>query len=499
MTSVLVHNTAAGTVRAKTKKADKVALKIATALVDGVQCHAGSSCSSQYNSLEEEFSHFEKLITKLGDDSRSGQRCSTASVIYACSLIKANGPQSEANFKSQLDKCFVEIRDACRDSSIDQVARLHLLEVIELRGNKWHQNENIAAYYRERLAKLKMDDPELMTSVPSNLITLQNSQTQGPLASHAPTLMPGEILKNSGKFTAPSKIPGKNYLKDEVVIRNADSGKVPAGAKERLVQITGPGEENIENAKELIADVIRRNASPVRTEGIGHQMRADSSSSVSSSGLDDSLVSGHRSKRASYDHSGMEYRYTVTFGGKSVKIVGKDFEMVQQSKLVLDEYYRMVYAGVDESRSPSPDDEHTDDELGMTSHSRPASNANTVSNPPVVQPKAQPVTQVQELVKYPQPVNYNKSEVALLSPVRIVPKRNRRVYTRQFLLLCAESILSKRKPVDFERFSSEHPDIIKTVSEFFNGIEYLNKAEKGIVLEETDPSGEPLLTELQPV
>jgi len=50
------------------------------------------------------------------------------------------------------------------------------------------------------------------------------------------------------------------------------------------------------NAKELIADVIRRNASPVRTEGIGHQMRADSSSSVSSSGLDDNLVSGHRSK-----------------------------------------------------------------------------------------------------------------------------------------------------------------------------------------------------------
>jgi len=70
-----------------------------------------------------------------------------------------------------------------------------------------------------------MDDPELMTSVPSNIITLQNSQIQGPLASHAPTLMPGEILKNSGKFTAPSKIPGKIFLKDEVIIRNADSGK----------------------------------------------------------------------------------------------------------------------------------------------------------------------------------------------------------------------------------------------------------------------------------
>lgn len=40
-----------------------------------------------------------------------------------------------------------------------------------------------------------------------------------------PLLGPGEILKPSGKFSKPTRIPGKNYCKDEVVIRNADSGK----------------------------------------------------------------------------------------------------------------------------------------------------------------------------------------------------------------------------------------------------------------------------------
>ena len=41
-----------------------------------------------------------------------------------------------------------------------------------------------------------------------------------------PSLLgPGEIIKPSGKFPKPTKIPGKNYSKDEVVIRNADSGK----------------------------------------------------------------------------------------------------------------------------------------------------------------------------------------------------------------------------------------------------------------------------------
>lgn len=39
------------------------------------------------------------------------------------------------------------------------------------------------------------------------------------------SLLPGEIVKNSGKFSKPTKIPGKNYSKDEIIIRNADSGK----------------------------------------------------------------------------------------------------------------------------------------------------------------------------------------------------------------------------------------------------------------------------------
>lgn len=38
-------------------------------------------------------------------------------------------------------------------------------------------------------------------------------------------LSPGEIIRTSGKFQKPTKIPGKNYSKDEVVIRNSDSGK----------------------------------------------------------------------------------------------------------------------------------------------------------------------------------------------------------------------------------------------------------------------------------
>lgn len=59
--------------------------------------------------------------------------------------------------------------------------------------------------------------------------TPTNSLSSPLLAMTSPTSMPilgpGEVIKNSGKFTKPTRIPGKNYCKDEVVIRNSDSGK----------------------------------------------------------------------------------------------------------------------------------------------------------------------------------------------------------------------------------------------------------------------------------
>lgn len=62
--------------------------------------------------------------------------------------------------------------------------------------------------------------------------------------------------------------------------------RVAPGAKERLVQITGSNEESINNAKQLMEDTIRRNASPVRMAPHG----GASTSSLSSSGDEDVQV-----------------------------------------------------------------------------------------------------------------------------------------------------------------------------------------------------------------
>lgn len=89
-------------------------------------------------------------------------------------------------------------------------------------------------------------------------------------------------------FPQPTKIPGKTQFRDEVVIRNSDSGKimgvkgrrvsiieelsqtiisfqkVAQNAKERTLTLTGPNEESLLHAKLLIEDTIRRNVSPTR-------------------------------------------------------------------------------------------------------------------------------------------------------------------------------------------------------------------------------------------
>ena len=49
------------------------------------------------------------------------------------------------------------MRVACRDPELDLVTRLHILELVELRQNGWALNENILAYYRQKLAQAIAD------------------------------------------------------------------------------------------------------------------------------------------------------------------------------------------------------------------------------------------------------------------------------------------------------------------------------------------------------
>ncbi|XP_072936947.1 eukaryotic translation initiation factor 4E-binding protein Mextli isoform X8 [Epargyreus clarus] len=267
------------------------------------------------------------------------------------SNLKLYGAQLEALYKDFLDRYFVVFRNGSQDERLDKKTRLHLLELIELRAKHWQGSDYMSQYYRHRGTHA---EPLL---VPTMEGPGAGGAASPPLAAPAepPALLgPGEVIKPSGKFPKPTKIPGKNYSKDEVVIRNADSGKVSPGAKERLVQITGPNEENVNHAKHLIGDTIRRNASPVRLDGALDGALAGSRASLDSANSDDAPrpreKSPHNNSRAllhsfsTNDAALGEYKYTVTFGQHSIKITGNNLDLVKTAKLVLDEYFESAGA-----------------------------------------------------------------------------------------------------------------------------------------------------------
>ncbi|XP_022834676.1 eukaryotic translation initiation factor 4E-binding protein Mextli isoform X9 [Spodoptera litura] len=305
-------------------------------------------------------------------------RALQSNVATMYSNLKLYGAQLEALYKDFLDRYFVVFRNGSQDERLDKKTRLHLLELIELRAKLWQGSDYMSQYYRHRGTHA---EPLLVPTMEGSGSGGSVSPTLAAPAEPPSLLGPGEIIKPSGKFPKPTKIPGKNYSKDEVVIRNADSGKVMGikgrrvhmieelsdtiisfqrvspGAKERLVQITGPNEENVNHAKHLIGDTIRRNASPVRLDGaldaLPGAALAGSRASLDSNGSDDAPrareKSPHNARALLHSYSTNdaalgEYKYTVTFGQHSIRITGLNLDLVKTAKLVLDEYFESAGA-----------------------------------------------------------------------------------------------------------------------------------------------------------
>lgn len=247
-----------------------------------------------------------------------------------CSNLKVFGSQLEASHKETLDRAFVHLRNIGRDDKLDKISRLHILEAIELRAGRWAPHDHTSNYYQTKLN-------ELEEYLEGNNTTSASSGQTGPQVTpplDTPQLLPGEVVKFSGKYPQLTKIPGKNFFKDEVIIRNSDSGKVNPGANERLVQITGSGEDNIEKAKQLIEQTILRNASPVRSESTSKQTTNENNDNDSEQ---------TEPKNSFVDPSLDEYQYTVTVGDQTIKITGQNFKFVQKAKLILDEYLGDAY------------------------------------------------------------------------------------------------------------------------------------------------------------
>ncbi|KAK8769500.1 hypothetical protein V5799_014034 [Amblyomma americanum] len=295
-------------------------------------------------------------------------------IANVCDLLKLKGASMESSFKDQLDCYFVTLRNASREERLDVVGRLRLLEGHEF--STYNSSSNQMAFLPQLQVQPQQQQHTMTPIAPA---------TSPPLS-----LQPTEVLKSSGKFGKPAKIPGRNFLKDEIVIRNSDSGKVMGikgrrvhmieelsdtvisfqrvnpGVRDRLVQITGPSEETITRAKELIEDTIRRNASPVREMG---DETSNYNMGTKESCQKPSLVHSYSMGDASMG----EYTSTITVGRDVLRISGAKAVLIKTAKLVLDKYFsgQAEFSDkVPDGLSPSNQGSYMSPEPGVLSNNR---------------------------------------------------------------------------------------------------------------------------------
>merc|ERR1719376_921807 len=279
------------------------------------------------------------------------------------------------------------LRAAARDGTLDLMARLQLLEIIELRAMNWQPNENVTNYYKHKLMQVEQCDginplptaaaesqvkpapppppaslnanasefqpvstAKFLASASANLSSLLSVNPSAAVAAVTSSGDQAQLASSAGeggeRLDKPQRAQGKpqQQLRDEVVIRNADSGKVmgvkgkrvhlieqisncvvsfqkvDAGAKDRLVQILGPDEVNIQRAKGLIEGTIARNKTPELDNN--NEPGCQTKMKVSAGGGGDA-------------GSGGTYSYTVEVGGdQTIKILGGNADLVRAAKMV---------------------------------------------------------------------------------------------------------------------------------------------------------------------
>ncbi|GFS32000.1 eukaryotic translation initiation factor 4E-binding protein Mextli [Nephila pilipes] len=268
----------------------------------------------------------------------------TMDISRMCTILKKRGEELDSFHKEAIDRYFCTLRNACREERLDMVSRIKLLETIELRARGWKRNENINNYFNMKIMELEQKGANMLNfsgiTSPTIPYPVQNQNLNSPTGVQ---LAPGEILRSSGKFEKPTKIAGKNYFKDEIVIRNSDSGKVNPGARDRLVQITGPHEEAIGHAKLLVEDTIRRNASPVRDNadlsGFDNSAESDFGNSFSSVDNQSFMKKSLQHSYSMGDASLREYSLSLQVGQDMLTLTGTNADLLKTARLVLQEFF----------------------------------------------------------------------------------------------------------------------------------------------------------------
>ena len=187
-------------------------------------------CAQDVSSVEEVVQLLEQVTSSLA--SKNYDKSILSLIIRLNASLKTHGSQMELFHCELLDKAQVTLRNACKDTTLDIIARLHILEIIELRAMKWILSDSVINYYKQKLSMVDYDDPD---SYANNI--------RRPLNVNAPLFTPGgnilnQLLPNqnamrltSGTYQGSNAdIMGQIYNKGSTADRSTEitSSKIPS-------------------------------------------------------------------------------------------------------------------------------------------------------------------------------------------------------------------------------------------------------------------------------
>jgi len=145
MASVIGTAVARAPRNVKITKNDQLANFMKTKSVSGKDQHITNS--------SDVMSDLERLVDSI--HSSLPTKALQSTVLNLCKNLKVFGPQLEISHKERLVKAFTHLGNICLNNKLDQISRLHIFELIEMRTNGWIAQEETSNYYQSRIAILQ--------------------------------------------------------------------------------------------------------------------------------------------------------------------------------------------------------------------------------------------------------------------------------------------------------------------------------------------------------
>ena len=364
------------------------------------------------SSVEEVVQLLEQVASSLG--TKNYDKSVLSLIIRLNASLKIHGNHMELFHRELLDRAQISLRNACKDTNLDIVSRLHLLEIIELRAMKWVLTDSVTNYYKQKLSQVDQDDPN---SLVNNI--------RKPLNVNAPKFMPQstadmgnsgkglkqnsrEMARSSGKYAGSSQQAHANIPNDE-------TAKLSHGSPDRLVQITRSGPPNVAQAKMWKENTIHhQNHSPF-PDGDQVSLKPESGGATND-----------------------DYTFSVKVGDEILKISSSSLQLVKSAKIFLEEHY--------------------------TSNVK---NVITVSRQPLFPDSSKEAidkAEMQDGGGHSKQRREDFAKTALSVAQQVKKDQVKKIsYDREFLIECSKSPSCEDFPPNWEQVVNENPDVVKKV------------------------------------